>query len=541
MFVSVILNSEYFDYASRSKWYLKHLLLCKDNGGVMITHEYLYKNLMKLQSEITESLFASWEMRPFTMEEIKTVKQYEIPDEVFDDLETSLGGRSEMLNSLFSKRNSTIESYFEKIVNQISDDHPGEKIEFVLHPLDAFFSVKEVFSNHKIPIISFSFSAIRKPHGYRETLFVTTINGDLLCSDECEKRYELFKKENTVFPVFDHRELITLIGKTRTLPLLQLINTEPKYEICVCGECFRTQPQLLAHNIHTTDDDLYYECAKLYDKGHIITRQHSLLMDQIKVNRDEVRNDPAAFLLSSKRTVAVCSQIMLKVLLWNRTAIMPRKTVPFGFLCETAYDSEQKVDINGLNYYLFGYLVPSTLVYDVSYWRWRLTFPSEAELYERHLSFLLDEFGVDKDTIMNLRGIERLHYLLECRGCDVQLTDSILSDATIDRINWDVALSRFDVVSNGDVSSYWRLDKENNDNSLTSVLSVKVIDVAGFARLLSVKLNGVSIQIDKSYAKFKYMKKLRGYYSFNLQEKYTGLLTIECTWQYKKIFDNLNS
>lgn len=552
MFISIIFNTEYFDVPSRSKWYLRHLLFCKEQGGVMITHESLYNNLLSLQNEISESLFESWEMKPFSIQEIESVEQYTIPDRLFDDIETFYGGRSEMLNVLFSEPNERLESYLEAIVQQIREKHQSERIEFVFHPLDVFKSVSDLFVRYHIPIVRFSFSAIRKPHGYMQTLYYATYKRELLCSKECEARYYSFLEENTDFPILNNKELIALIGKERTLPLISLIGAKPKYDMCICGECFRTQPQLLAHGIHTTDDDLYYYCSKLYDRDSIITRQHSLLMDQIRVSRTEVHNDPATTILSSKRTVAVCSQIMLKVLIWDRTAIMPVDTVPFGFMCVRDYLSEKKVDLRALNYYLFGFLVPSSLIYDVEYWKWRITNPTETEIYKCHLDFLFNALGINKEKVMQLSGKERLRYLLESRHCDEQLIENVLSDETIDNINWDVASSKFEVVTEEGAKTYWRIDTENAHGSLTANLSVDVKDakavkfyplddVAGFAKLNSVMINGKEFATDSIENQFAFMPKNKGCFTFPLDEVITGKLQVECVWEYKKVFEYLNN
>ena len=90
MFISIVLNAEYMDIASRTKWYLKNLLHCKQNGWILITHEYMRIHFDELQKEVTKSLFDSWEMEPFELQDLNDVEQYFVPDELFDDLEKYL-------------------------------------------------------------------------------------------------------------------------------------------------------------------------------------------------------------------------------------------------------------------------------------------------------------------------------------------------------------------------------------------------------------------------------------------------------------------
>ena len=80
MFISVVFNTEYLKISTRKQWYLKNLYHCKKNGWILITHEYMRDNWEQLQNEMTQSLFDSWEIQPFSAEEVKDVEQYYLPD-----------------------------------------------------------------------------------------------------------------------------------------------------------------------------------------------------------------------------------------------------------------------------------------------------------------------------------------------------------------------------------------------------------------------------------------------------------------------------
>ncbi len=84
MFVTVIFNVEYIDITSRKMWYLKNLLHCKDNGWIMITHDYIRKHFEELQDSIRDRFIDQFEMRRFTLEEVKDVEQYFLSDDIFD-------------------------------------------------------------------------------------------------------------------------------------------------------------------------------------------------------------------------------------------------------------------------------------------------------------------------------------------------------------------------------------------------------------------------------------------------------------------------
>lgn len=550
MFVSIVLNTEYMDIASRAKWYLKCLLHCKQNGWILITHEYMKTHIEELQKDITPSLFSSWELRPFTYEDIKDVEQYFIPDAVFEEMEQRYGSRSEMLFAINKNDDASLHHCLDAIVDDIKKKHANEKVDGIFNVLECFESIRLMAKSLHAPLISYSFSAIRKPHGYRQTLYHVN-KGHFWESKECEVRWKKYESEGkNKIPVFTNREIIAILGKTHTLPLIQLMNSQPQYEMGICCEFYSLLPPVFSQ-YNYTDDDIFYECKQLYPKDKIKVRSHSLHLDDIQVDRTVVHNDPASYILSCKRLTAVQSQIILKVLLWNRTAVMKKDTLAFSFLCSKKYDSQSVADITALNYYFFAYLIPADLMFSDEYWRWRLTNPTETEIYWRHLDYLLNALGIDKKKVIALQGKERFKYLLEARGCDMQLIEELLSDKVINNINWDVASSQFDVVTPDGTKTFWRIDTQNEDGSLTTKLAVDVdgtmavkfyplYDVAGISKIKSVKVNGKEVELDQSMTSFKYMPKYKGI-ELPLSGQQGTSLDIECNWEYLSINNYLNS
>jgi hypothetical protein len=554
MFVSIVLTTEYMDYESRKKWYLKNLLHCKENGWALITHEYFKHHFEEIQETIDNRFLDEFEMRRFSMDEVKDVEQYFIPDQLFENKEKECGSRTQMLLELSQNCFFELENTMKNIIETISINHSNEKIEGVFHCLEGFESIRKVCVDYQIPLISYVFSAIRKVHGYRQTLFSANIQEHLYCSNECEKRYNNFLLEGSSLPVFDNRDIIAIFGKERTLPLISLLNKEPKYEICVCGEGYLMLPHIFSHEKYT-DDDIHYECNKLYSQKAIRVRQHPMLLSQMQVDWSEMRNDPAAFILSCKRVTAICSQIVLKAMLWNRTAVMKKNTLPFSFMCEKNYMSESKVDLKFLNYYLFGYLIPSDFMFSEEYWKWRLTKkPTETEIYERHLNFYLEKFGLTKNVILEQNKDIRFKSLLEARGVDNELIDTLLTDEVINEVDFDVAVSKllieYNAESRKSSKTVWRLN-QSMDDTIISKFSFDVENVdkvsffplddkAGFVRIEEIKVKSKSEVINtlSNVAEYEYYPKNTG--NFDLQiPNLSENIEITFSWKYKKVIDAL--
>jgi hypothetical protein len=532
------------DIASRSKWYLKNLLHCKDNGWILITHEYMRKHWEQLQEEVTPSLFQSWEMHPFTIDEVKDVEQYFIPDELFDQLERRLGSRTEILWQLSNNGNEQLENCLQDLVDAIRSKHPHEKIDGMFHSLEAWQPLRNVCKLNNICLIPYSFSALRKPHGYRQTLYFVSQKGRLCTTEECQNRFTNYLDENNNFsPIFSNRELIAIFGKERTLPLLPLLQAEPKYEMGICTECFSFLPQFSVFD-KNTDDDTRYECEKLYDKSQITVRNHSLQVDYMHLDRTTVHNDPAAWILSSRRLTLSRSQIGLKILLWNRTAIVPSDSLSFSFMCEKDYTSTRKVDLRALNFYLFCYLIPNDLMFSGEYWQWRMTNPTETEIYKRHLDFYIEKLNLPKSIFTEHDEPTRFKSLLQSRGCDEELINILLEDKHDFDIDYNTASSR--LVVNG--KSYWRLNKIENgvrhfhlelNESADTIDFYPLDDVAGCARLVSVSVNNKPVDVS-NLTDFRYMPKVSGHYSLPIPPTADKTI-IDIAWDYQSNNDFLQA
>ena len=535
MFISIVLNTEYMDIASRSKWYLKNLLHCKENGWILITHEYLWKHFEEIQQDITPRLFNDFEMRPFTADEVKDVEQYFIPDELFEQIETQCGSRTEMLFQLSSAPNDVLEETLQSVITKIYSKHPNEKIDGVLYSLETWEPVRRVCVNNMIPLIPYSFSSIRKPHGYQQTLYHANINTYLHTSKEAECRYNHYVAASIFEPIFSHRELIAILGKERTLSLIPLMNAEPKYEMGICTECFSITPQFFIHD-KTTDDDIRFECEKLYKKSQITVRNHALQVDYMHLDRSTTHNDPAAWILSCRRLTAARSQIGLKILLWGRTAVIKPDTLGFSFMCEKDYSSTSKVDLRALNFYLFCYLIPNDLMFSGEYWQWRMTNPTETEIYHRHLDFYIEKLNLPKSILTEQDEPTRFESLLQSRGCDEELINILLEDKHDFDIDYNTASSR--IVVNG--KSYWRLNKIENgvrhfhielNESADTIDFYPLDDVAGCARLVNVSVNGKTIDIS-NLTDFRYMPKVSGHYSLPILPTADKTI-IDIAWDYQ--------
>jgi hypothetical protein len=512
MFISLVLNTEYGNILSRKLFYLQNLKFCAKNHGIMISYEYMKTHFEELRKGSSEQLLKSWDIDDIDSIGIEKVEQYFFPDSLFESVEKLYQSRTDAIFNMFENDIPELRECLDGFIADIKKKHPEERIEGLFCVQEPLGFVREVCKKNEITIIPYFFSALRQPHGYRETLYYVNLNDWLYSTNEPKDRYEKFLKESKLQFVLSHKELIALLGKIRTFSLLPYIGIEPKYELGVCCEAWSVIPQYFSRG-KVTDDDIFFDADKYFTKDQLKVRSHALQLDEIQVDRSYVHNDPASYILSCRRLAAVRSQILLKALLWGRTTVAYTDMLGFSYLCEKSIKSTEKVDINALNWYLFGYLVPHDLMFSHDYWRWRLTNPSEEEIYLYNLNHLLGLFGLTIDALKDSRN-DRFRTILENRIDDKELIDILCSenDVVNDNIDFDNAISKFEI----NKKSLWRINKKNNEslcchcevsvNSIESLYFYPFDDVAGIGEIDSIIINGISANLSLAPIYFEKVK-----------------------------------
>lgn len=75
--------------------------------------------------------------------------------------------------------------------------------------------------------------------------------------------------------------------------------------------------------------------------------------------------------------------------------------------------TDREVPLDFINFTTFGYFVPWEMLRDVEYIRWRLSMPTELEIYERNMRYYLSKRGLEIDRVFEQAPDARLGYILE--------------------------------------------------------------------------------------------------------------------------------
>lgn len=540
MFVSVIFDVEYFGRDERHKWFLKNVSHAKENDLFIITHETLVKNYRKYVENCSERFWDEFEMKRLTEDEYNSLSIGGVDDSLFDELEAQFGSRTEMLSFLFNNNYKKLEEILCEMIEQEMKERNDDAVEGIFTCLDAFKTIRTVAQKYNCPVIEYIFSALRKVHGYRETLYVAEIDGDLRSSNSARRGYRSFQKNNDLKMCLSKRELLALFGKRKNIPLLKLINVEGEHELGLCKMPWGIAPQLIG-KLTYTDVDLYCEAKERLNTKDIVVREHPNILwnnTSIAEVKEHTRNDPISFILGCKRIACVESQIGLKALLWNRSVYCKEEFAVFSWIGEENIESLGKADDMKLNYFMIAYLVPSKYMFDVDYWRWRVqSNPTEFEIYMKHFSYYAEQFNLDLSEMSKMVEKERFAYILQKRDVDQSEIDSLLEENDVNNIDFEVIFSKLKCRSTkellcinqkqeGMIKSCFVFEKEEDDEEIEFY---PFVDVAGFFQLNEYFIDEKRFDKNENCI---YLRKNDGKYVFSIEDLEVGVHTMEIYWEY---------
>lgn len=506
MYISIVLNNEYMPISERDKWFLKNVSEAKDSDCLIITHEYIKNNLESIVNNCADRFYNEFEMQKISINEINDMDICYIPDAIFDYNSEQNYSRTKEILDFTNNRNEAFEQSMIQSIDEYLKNHNLEKPEFILYCLHTFASVRYLAEYYDCPLVPYVFSAIRKVHGYAQTLYMSHVDSELFCSAASKELYKSYDPSKFDFELFNRKELLSLLGKKHNFCLLPMLNTCGDNEMGVIGEGFHITPQTYQHDI-VTDDDLYFESKKYYPMSKITSRLHPMQLDQAGVGRSHMKNDPAAWLLSTKRVTTVQSQMIIKAALWNRVTCRIGESLPYSFLFSTDFVEKNPISEEDLNYIVFGYFVPNGLMFNKDYWLWRFTNPSANEIFEKHIKQILKDVGLDESVLYSEN---RINQILKNRGCSYREIENYLKICNeTDNVKYDYLSSKACVFENGNKDGDLFVLNSFDDNLVISIFEIEnsnadkldlylTNDVDGFVSIQSVTVDGNEIDVDAS-------------------------------------------
>ncbi len=511
MVVAAVLANEYPLELGRLNFILQIASHSRENDYFIIVNEYFKSHFDELIRGTTDRFYRELEMEPLTKEDLEGIDFCFVPDELLE-LDDWKGSRTAYLLHVFANSSDEAEKYIEEQIDQALKKRGQEKPEYILNCVQTTGVIRAVARHYECPLIPYVFSAIRMPHGYSQTLYMAHINDNLFNVDSARVMYEEFKPEELPFECLSRREIIALLGKVKNMPLLPLLSCDGEYEVGYAGEGRHVIPQSYQYDL-VTDDDIYYDINKYYSIGQVTARLHPIQLRQACFSMAHMKNDPVQFILSAKRIATVQSQLAVKAALWNRTVCVYGNALPFSFLMKTSICDNAKVSEKDLNFILFCYFVPASLMFSKKYWLWRIQKPSSNEIYIKHLNEIVSNGGMNPSVLCDSK---REREFLRARGLtedEIEATSKIVSS---NQIEYNHLLSRASFVnSDGVVQNTYSLNIKNEQGvcskfriypkkGIKSIVLFLLDDEDGFVSIKSILMNGKKVAVDSEY---RYVRK----------------------------------
>ncbi len=399
MFLPIVLDFENNGLKFMLLKYLRFFDLCRRNNWAIITHEEFEKYEINFpnRNEYKENMIKLYGYSLYSVEERQEVKQYFVKKEFYEKLHKEYGSELECALHLLNDSNEELKGIITNVIQDLRSQ--GENIEGILYFAACPVSVKEVASEYNIPLVAYETGPIRSPN-YRCTTSYFCNEG-LYNTGEIRQRFENFKEVMTELPTFSREEILTMFLNYENLGYVSLIDKTPKYEIGIAGGCALVVPYFAITKY--MDHELIDDVLDIYNPKDIFVRLHpgDMYKATYRLPYYDVTPTPFPFLINSKRVAAVGSNLLFEAMLWKRIPCSMANVMPSNIMCNQDYISvKEKDDVEEfVNFFVFSFLVPFDLAYEEEYLRWRLSNPSEKEIYMFHLEYYMKKFGLTEEWL----------------------------------------------------------------------------------------------------------------------------------------------
>lgn len=422
MFVPFVFSMSTFNEAPYLWWFYKGLDFARKNNSAIIAQE-IYRRTSPIEftswgrKEAYDKVFIEehWQYSLPKSFDVEEKNIYVIPDEFILEIVQKKGSISDAFCYLLAQSDQDFSCFLEKIVDCIETDF-NEKIEGFI-TLVEIPSLTEVAKSKNIPVIHFELGCWREPN-YLHTSFWDLEN--IYGGTTVEERWKRFQKENQERPIltFRKQECLSILLQKNRLSLIEQYYSEPRKKIgAVLGY---VTYELVSSKTHLNDSEMLYRIRKNYGLDKMIIRKHpgdpyggaypiyGAAMDASKRSIPE-------FILDCETIISLLSGAGIEAMLWGRKAITMLPCPSYHASGHTIEEEGLCADDDYISFFAFCYLIPLKYLMDVDYIRWRLSGPSEREIYYKHLSFYLREKGIPSDLIFSEKE-NRLKKMLEVQG-----------------------------------------------------------------------------------------------------------------------------
>ena len=422
MFIPFVFNMSTFNEAPGLWWFYKGIDFVKQKNSVIIAQEIYCDTPVSAfasagRKEVIDKQFVEerWDYALPKNKDIQTERIYKIPDLLLEPLIQEKGSISDAFCYLLAQPDERLCVFLDSLITRIQRERQ-EKIEgfFTLMELP---SLSKVAQNRGIPVIHFELGC------WREPLYVRTAFWDLQSlqgGNSLELRWKQFQNDHKQRPILilDKKECLALLLQKNHLSLLKSYDREPTKKVGVA--LGYTTYEIFSYKTHLNDSELLYRVSRKYGMENMLIRRHPgdpyhSQYPRYAAAMDKPGRDMVSFLLDCETIISLLSGTGMEAMLWGRKAITLLPSPSY-------YASGHEIEGEGLcaddefvSFFAFCYLIPFEYLMDVDYIRWRLSDPSEREIYYKHLEYYLKKKDIPSALVFE-NPENRLQKMLKVQG-----------------------------------------------------------------------------------------------------------------------------
>jgi hypothetical protein len=326
-----------------------------------------------------------WEWQPALQETYEFQPPANLDGVVFETLppdlfETRLARTPnwKLYGQLMRRRLPELESAFASALDRLQ---ARDRIEAVIAFAD-MPSLAQVARHRGLPFVHCEFGPLRKP-AYAMTGYwdLRTVGA----SRDARRRFADFSREVSLEkPSLLERDELLYTLRRGAMPAI----APPESARFRVGLALQGDDNAYAQGIAPLD--LYATARRHVGRADILIRHHSMALTRCTDQLGVIDDSPTStdFILACETILTVSSGIALEAALLGRRVVVLGDSA-FVLAADSSFERESRRRRAGhqllaLNFLVFGYLAPLDLVFDAEYTRWRLSRPSELEIFRYH-------------------------------------------------------------------------------------------------------------------------------------------------------------
>jgi len=338
-----------------------------------------FRSPHELQAEGRPEWLPSWR-EAFDYEPPETlegVQHRALPADLFDARLARVHSSWKLFGQVATRRLPELEAAFASALDGLSAEVPVEGVvTFANNP-----SVSHVARQRGVPVVHTEFGPLRTP------AYVMTAYWDrcgVSRGTEAIRRFRAFRRDATSarVPLLSREELLQTLRRS---PLPDLIDAaQAPFRV---GVALQGEDNAQVHGLGALD--LLSVARRQSAADGILVRYHIGTQARYPAALGLADESASAteFIQKCQTILTVSSGTALEALLFGRRCVVLGDS-PFRLAADPSFDTgarrDQSEQLLALNFLVFGYLVPCALAFDAGYMRWRLTNPSELEIYRHH-------------------------------------------------------------------------------------------------------------------------------------------------------------